>query len=179
MITREIVPVHAKPTGFTAFRWSQGSMPRKYAAHDTYSSIFLVHTLRQTEVTKEGRSKWRLWPLRPAVSCTRDGADWPNGCNRWAPTANQWFFWLYSNARHAVNKRRTSPGGWSQELSSDTKINEIRQRRPKWRQFKKWSVLLVCTIAKRQLQWQHFNNGNVVFDWRKRTSTLQFLFQQL
>ena len=37
--------------------WSQGSMPRKYAAHDTYSSTFLVHTRRQTELTKEGRSK--------------------------------------------------------------------------------------------------------------------------
>ena len=45
--------------------------------NNTYSSIFLVHKLRQTELTKEGRSKWRLWPLRPAVSCTCDGADWP------------------------------------------------------------------------------------------------------
>ena len=59
-ITREIVPVHAKPTGFTAVRWSQGSTPRKYAAHDTYSSIFPVHKLRQTELTKDSRSKWRL-----------------------------------------------------------------------------------------------------------------------
>ena len=52
-ITREIAPVHAKPTGFTAIRWSQGSTPRKYAAHDTYSSILLVRTLRQTELTKD------------------------------------------------------------------------------------------------------------------------------
>ena len=136
-ITCEIVPMHAKPAVFTAVCWRQGSTPRKYAAHNTYSSIFLVHTLQQTELTKEGRSRWRLWPLRPAVSCTRDGADWPKGCNRWTPTANQWFFWLYSNARHAVNKRRTSPGSWSQELSNDTKLNEIHQRRPKWCQFKK------------------------------------------
>ena len=65
-LLREIVPVHAKPTGFTAVRWSQGSTPRKYAAHDTYSSIFPVHKLRQTELTKvDSRSKWRLWPLRP------------------------------------------------------------------------------------------------------------------
>ena len=35
-ITREIVPVHAKPAAFTAFRWSQGSTQRKNAAHDTY-----------------------------------------------------------------------------------------------------------------------------------------------
>ena len=146
---REIVPVHAKPAGFTAVRWSQGSTPRKYAAHDTYSSIFLVYTLRQTELTKEGRSKWRLWPLRPAVSCTRDGADWPKGCNRWSPTANQWFFWLYSNPRHAVNKRRTSPGSWSQELYSDTKINEIRQRRPKWRQSK--TVVSLAGLHHRKL----------------------------
>ena len=45
--------------------------------YDTYSSIFPVHKLRQTELTNDGRSKWRLWPLRPAVSCTRGGADWP------------------------------------------------------------------------------------------------------
>ena len=70
------------------------------------------------------------------------------GCSRWSPTANQWFFWRYSNVRHAINKRRASPGSWSQELSSHTKVNEIRQRRPKWRQFKKWSFLLVCTIAR-------------------------------
>ena len=76
-ITREIASVHAKPTGFTAVRWSQGSTPRKYVAHDTYSSIFPVHKLPQTELTKDSPSKWRLWPLRPAVSCTRDGADWP------------------------------------------------------------------------------------------------------
>ena len=145
--------MHAKPTGFTAVRWSQGSRPRKYAAHDTYSSIFPVHKLRQTELTNDGRSKWRLWPLWPAVSCTRDGAAcWlAKGCSRWSSIANQWLFWLYSNARHAINERRTSPGSWSQELSSHTKINEIRQWRPKWRQFKKWSVLLVCTIVHEHL----------------------------
>ena len=59
-ITREIAPVHPKPTGVTAVRWSQGSMPRKYATHDTYSLIFPVHKLRQTELTKDIRSKWRL-----------------------------------------------------------------------------------------------------------------------
>ena len=101
-----------------------------------------TRTARFFSYTHYAKLNWprkadRLWPLRPAVSCTRKDADWPKGCNRWTPTANQWFFWLYLNARHAVNKRRTSPGSWSQELSSDTKINEIRQRRPKWRQFKK------------------------------------------
>ena len=136
-ITRDIAPVHAKPTGFTAVRWSQGSTPRKYAAHDTYSSIFPVHKLRQTELTNDGRSKWRLWPLRPAVSCTRDGADWPKVVAVGAQQPISDFFWLYSNARHAINKRRTSPDSWSQELSSHTKINEICQWRPKWRQFKK------------------------------------------
>ena len=75
-ITREIVPVHEKPADFTVVRWSQGSTPRKYAAHNKYSSIFLVHTLRQTKLTKEGRSKWRLRQLWPAVSCTHDGDDW-------------------------------------------------------------------------------------------------------
>ena len=48
-----------------------------------------------------------------------------------------WALFRNSNARHAINKRRTSPGSWSQELSSHIKINEIRQWRPKWRQFKK------------------------------------------
>ena len=76
-IIREIAPVHAKPAGFTAVRWSHGSTPRKSAAHDTYSSNFLIHKLCQTELTKEGRSKWRLRPLRRTVSCTCDGADWP------------------------------------------------------------------------------------------------------
>ena len=132
-ITLEIVPV---PAGFTAVRWSQGSTPRKYAAHDTYSSIFLVHTLRQTAVTKEGRSKWRLWPLRPAVSCTRDGADWPKGCNRWAPTANQWFFG-FIQMRDTLSTNGEHLRVAEVKLSSDTKINEIRQRRPKWRQFKR------------------------------------------
>ena len=136
-ITREIAPVHPKPTGVTAVRWSQGSMPRKYATHDTYSLIFPVHKLRQTELTKDIRSKWRLWPLRPAVCCTRGGADWPKVVAVGAQQPISDFFWLYSNARHTTNIRRTSPGSWSQELSSHTKINEIRQWRPKWRQFKK------------------------------------------
>ena len=66
-----------KTRGFHCRPWRQGSAPRKYTAHDTYSSIFLVHKLRQSELTKEGRSKWRLWPFRPSVSCTGDGTDWP------------------------------------------------------------------------------------------------------
>ena len=53
------------------------------------------------------------------------------------PNSQSVIFCLYSNAQHAVNKRRTSPGSWSQKLASDSKINEIRQRRPKWRQFQK------------------------------------------
>ena len=136
-IIREIAPVHAKPAGFTAIRWSQGSTLRKYAAHDTCSSILLVHTRRQTELTKEGRSKWRFWPLQPVISCTRDGTDWPKVVAVGAHQPISDFFWLYSNARHTINKRRTSPGCWSQEISSHTKINEICQRKRKWRQLKK------------------------------------------
>ena len=97
-----------------------------------------VHKLRQTELTKEGQSNWRLWPLRPAVSYTRDGTDWPKVAAVEAQQPISDFFGvIYSNARHAIKKRRTSPGSWSQELSSHTNINEIRQRRPKWHQFKK------------------------------------------
>ena len=136
-ITREIAPVHPKPTGVTAVRWSQGSMPRKYATHDTYSLIFPVHKLRQTELTKDIRSKWRFVTVAAGRLLYSRRCWLAKGCSRWSPTANQWFFWLYSNARHTINIRRTSPGSWSQELSSHTKINEIRQWRPKWRQFKK------------------------------------------
>ena len=98
--------------------------------------FFPVHKLRQTELTKDSRSKWRLWPLRPAVSCTRDGADWPKvvAVRAQQPISD---FFGFIQKRDTINKRRTSPGSWSQELSSHTKINEIRQWRPKWHQFKK------------------------------------------
>ena len=119
----------------------------KYAAHDKYSSIFLEHTLRQTELTKEGRSKWWLWPLRPAVSCTRDGADWPKSCNRWSPKANQWFFGfiqmrdtLSTNGEHLrVAKVKSFPAipKWMRSVNGDRNGANL----------KKWSVLLVCTIA--------------------------------
>ena len=133
--------------------------PEKYATKirgpwHAYSSIFPVHKLRQTELTKDSRSKWRLWPLRPAVTCTRGGADWTKVVAVGAQQPISDFFWLYSNTRHAINKRRTSPGGWSQELSSHTKINEIPQWRPKWRQFKKVVSLagLHHTSAEQRLQ---------------------------
>ena len=78
---------------------------------------------------------------RQLVVLDRDGADWPKGCNRWTQTASQGFFG-FIQMRDAVYKRRTSLGSWSQELSRDTKINEIRQRRPKWRQWFKKVVSL-------------------------------------
>ena len=68
------------------------------------------------------------------------------GCKPLEPNSQSVIFLLYTNARHVINKRRTSLGGWCQELSSNTKLNEIRQRRVRWHQFQKWSVWLVCTI---------------------------------
>ena len=87
-----------------------------------------TRTARFFPYTNYGKLNW------PRTAARNGGCD---RCSRWSPTANQWFLWLYSNTRHAINKRRTSPGSWSQELSSHAKINEIRQWRPKWRQFKK------------------------------------------
>ena len=108
--TRDIAPVHAKTAGFAAVRWSHGRTPRKNAAHDMYSSNFLIYKLWQTELTKEGRSKWRLRPLRPTVSCTCDGADWPKVAAVGAQQPISDLFSLFSNAQLASNTRRTSPG---------------------------------------------------------------------
>ena len=142
-----IVPVHAKPAGFTAVRWSQGSTPRKYSAHDTYSSNFLVHTLHQTELTKEGRSKWRLWPLRQAISCTRDGADWPKVAAIGAQQPISYFFGflqmrdaLSANGEHL---RVAEVKSFPVIPKSMRSVNGDRNGA----NFKKWSVLLVCTIA--------------------------------
>ena len=59
-ITREIMPVHAKPADITAVRWSQGITPRNYATHETYSSFFsYVYNISQltSELTKEDNMK--------------------------------------------------------------------------------------------------------------------------
>ena len=146
-ITREIVPVHAKPTGFSAIRWSQGSTPRKYAAHDTYSSIFPVHKLRQTELTKDSCSKWRLWPLRSAVSCTRDGADWPKVVAVGAQQPISDFFGFIqirdtlstNGEHHRVAEVKSFPAIPKSMRSVNGDQNGAN--------LKKWSVLLVRTIC--------------------------------
>ena len=147
-ITREIAPVHAKPTGVTAVRLSQGSTPRKYATNDTYSSIFPVHKLRQTELTKDIRSKWRLWPLRPAVSCTRGGADWPKvvAVGAQQPISDCFGFiqmrdTLSTNGEHLrVAEVKSYPAIPKSMRSVNGDQNGAN--------LKKWSVLLVCTIWK-------------------------------
>ena len=62
-------------------------------------------------------------------------------------------FFGFIQIHDTINKRRTSPGSWSQELSSHTKINEIRQWRPKWRQFKK-----VISLAGLHHTWVSLSN---------------------
>ena len=134
------------PRVSTAVRWSQENTPRKYAAHDTYSSIFPVHQLRQTELTKDSRSKWRLWPLRPAVSCTRDGADWPKvvAVGAQQPISDIFGFiqmrdTLSTNGEHhRVAEVKSFPAIPKSMRSVNGDQNDAI--------LKKWSVLLVCTI---------------------------------
>ena len=164
-ITREIAPVHAKPTGFTAVRWSQGSTPRKYAAHDTYSSIFPVHKLKltkdklnwpRTAARNDGCDLADLgvtWLTWLAVSCTRDGADWPKVVAVGAQQPISDFFYfiqmrdtLSTNGEHlraaevksfpAIPKSRRSVNGDQNGAN-----------------LKKWSVLLVCTIPRPVCKW--------------------------
>ena len=168
-ITREIVPVHAKPAGFIVVRWSQGSTSRKYVAHDTYSSIFAVHKLRQTELTNDGRSKWRLWPLRPAVSCTRGGADWPKvvAVGAQQPISDFLGFiqmrdTLSTNGEHLrVAEVKSFPAISKSMRSVNGDQNGAN--------LKKWSVLLVCTIPRR-----HFDL--VTFHSREYSSPWAFFF---
>ena len=113
--------------------------PGKYATEirgPQHVQLDFSHAHTSPNWTDQGR------PIEKAVVTVAAGRylypRWPwlaKGCSHWSPTANQWFFLLYSNARRTINKRRTSPGSWSQELSSHAKINQIRQWRPKWRQF--------------------------------------------
>ena len=140
-------PVHPKPTGVTAVRWSQGSMPRKYATHDTYTLIFPVHKLRQTELTKDIRSKWRLWPLRPAVCCTRGGADWPKVVAVGAQQPIGDFFGFIqmrdtlstNGEHHRVAEVKSFPAIPKSIRSVNGDQNGAN--------LKKWSVLLVRTIG--------------------------------
>ena len=91
-------------------------------------------------------SKWRLWSLRPAVSCTRDGADWPKVVAVGAQQPISDFFGfiqirdtLSTNGEHhrvaevksfpAIPKSMRSVNGYQNGAN-----------------LKKWSVLLVCTI---------------------------------
>ena len=116
-------------------------------AHDTYSSIFPVHKLRQTELTKDSRSKWRLWPLRPAVSCTRDGADWPKVVAVGAQQPISDFFGFIqirdtlstNGEHHRVAEVKSFPDTPKSMRSVNGYQNGAN--------LKKWSVLLVCTIA--------------------------------
>ena len=112
-----------------------------------YSSIFPVHKLRQTELTKDSRSKWRLWPLRPAVSCTGDGADWPKVVAVGAQQPISDFFGFIqirdtlstNGEHHRVAEVKSFPAIPKSMRSVNGEQNGAN--------LKKWSVLLVCTIS--------------------------------
>ena len=126
--------VHAKPADITAVRWSQGITSRNHVTHETYSSVFLLQILRQDELTKEGRLKWQLWALRPAVSGTRDDAGWPKVAAVGAQQAISDSFFGFIQMCGTVST--DAEHLWVAEVKGHTKINEVHQRRPKWRQFK-------------------------------------------
>ena len=125
------------------------------AAHDTYSSIFPVHKLRKTELTNDGRSKWRLWPLRPAVSCTRGAVDWPKvvAVGAQQPISDFLGFiqmrdTLSTNGEHLrVAEVKSFPAISKSMRSVNGDQNGAN--------LKKWSVLLFCTIRRNTLVRRH------------------------
>ena len=108
--------------------------------------FFPVHKTRQTEMTKDSRSKWRLWPLRPAVSCTRDGADWTEVVAVGAQQPISDFFGFIqirdtlstNGEHHRVAEVKSFPAIPKSMRSVNGDRNGAN--------LKKWSVLLVCTI---------------------------------
>ena len=146
-ITREIVPVYAKPAGFTAVCWSQGSTPRKYAAHDTYSLIFLVHT-------HYGKLNWPrkaernggcdccsrpLFELATALMAKRLQPLDPNSQSVFFFGFIQMLDTLSTNGEHL---RVAEVKSFPVIPKSMRSVNGDRNGA----NLKKWSVLLICTI---------------------------------
>ena len=127
---------------------------------------FPVHKPRQTELTKDSRSKWRLWPLRPAVSCTGDGADWPKVVAVGAQQPISDFFGfiqirdtLSTNGEHhrvAEVKRFPAIPKSMRSVNGDQNGANL----------KKWSVLLVCTIGPKKKLAQKFFRLTSDVRWR-------------
>ena len=141
--------------------------PEKYATEirgprHIQLDFFFVHTRRQTELTKEGRSKWRSWPLRPVVSCTRDGADWPKVVAVGAQQPISDFFGfiqmrdtLSTNGEHLqVAEVKSFPAIPKSTRSVNGDQNGAN--------LKKWSVLLVCTIQSKNRPKKIFIQSEVV-----------------
>ena len=115
----------------------------------TYSSIFPAHKLRQTELTKDSRSKWRLWPLRPAVSCTGDGADWPKVVAVGAQQPISDFFgFIQIRDTLSTNGEHHRVAEVKSFLAIPKSMRSVNNGEQNGANLKKWSVLLVCTIAR-------------------------------
>ena len=145
-ITRKITPGrgHAKPAGHTDVRWIR-EVRQANAWPKTRTACFFSYTPFGNWANKEvdlndgcDRCGWPLIVLITALICQRlQLLDLQQ-------PIRDYYILRYSNVRHAINKRRASPCSWSQDLSSHTNANEIRQRRTIWRQFKN-VVNLACS----------------------------------
>ena len=145
--TREIAVVHATPAGINGVCWSQGSMPGKYAAHGMYSSFFLVLTLfRRTELTKESRTKWRLWPLQPAIRCTDNAADWPKAAVIGPQQRISDFFGVIQICDTLSTKGELLQVAEVKSFPAMPKSMRSVNRDRYGADLKMWSILLVCTI---------------------------------
>ena len=151
-MTCEIAPVHAKPASLTDVRWSQGSTPRKYATELHVQLVFfLVHTLRQTELTKEGQSRWRLVVPVTALKAAAVEAQQPIrdflGVIQVRETPS-------TNGEHLrVAEVKSFP-------SIPKSMRSIHGDR-NGTNFKMWSFLLVCTTCSSFLLWKAPKFGKI------------------
>ena len=115
---------------------------------------------------KDSCSKWRLWPLRSAVSCTRDGADWPKVVAVGAQQPISDFFGFIqirdtlstNGEHHRVAEVKSFPAIPKSMRSVNGDQNGAN--------LKKWSVLLVRTIpnppskvsSTRKSAWSRFSS---------------------
>ena len=141
-ITHKIAPAHAKPAGFTDVRCSQGSTPTTCTARFFFSYTHFGKLNWRRKVDRNDGCDRCGRPLVVLVTALIGQRLQPLEPN----SQSVIFFWRYSNVRHTINKRRASPCSWSQELSSHTKVNEVRQRRPKWRQLKKKKLVSLAGL---------------------------------
>ena len=115
----------------------------------TRTARFFSYThVGKLNLPRKADRRRRLWPLRPVVSFTRDGADWSKVVAVGAQQPISYFFgFIQMRSTLSLNGEHLREAE-IKSFRGHTKINEIRQWRTKWRLIKKkWSVLLVCTIV--------------------------------